>query len=77
MMERAVALAQPGEIMPERFLTGSLSDQGTLKELVERYTKGIILERFLRFERDLQKTAQSLGITQTALREKLKSWGII
>jgi DNA-binding NtrC family response regulator len=83
-VERAIALAQPGEDLSRRHLeTGARESPlpqetptGTLKAAVERLECDMIRDALRRFEGNRTRTATALGLSRLGLRQKMKRLGI-
>ncbi len=86
-IERAVALADPGQpITPELLsprLTGEapilhsfLQQSGSLKEITESIEKYLISEKLRQFKGNITHTARSLGLSRVGLQKKIQRYGI-
>lgn len=80
---RACSLAQQGELSVQNlqlpdfsyFSTPAEEESGTLEEMMNRY-EAALLQRFYRQYPSTRKLAQRLGISHTAVANKLRSYGI-
>ena len=83
-IERAVALAHPGEPLSARHLGGlggraapmRMLRSGTLRERVERVEIESIRDALARFDGNRTRVAEALGLSRTGLREKMKRLGL-
>ena len=86
-IERAVALADPGEpVTPEllspRFsaetplLPSVLQQSGSLKDITESIERHLISEKLNQFKGNITHTARSLGLSRVGLQKKIQRYGI-
>jgi len=83
-VERAIALAQPGETLGARHLAGVagktmpmwLPASGTLRDRVERVEIEAIRDALVRFDGNRTRVAEALGLSRTGLREKMRRLGL-
>ncbi len=82
-VERAIALARPGEALSTRHLEfasdrSSFSEPrtGTLKAAVEQLEIQMIGEVLQRFGGNKTRAAESLGLSRLGLRQKIKRYGL-
>ncbi len=85
-VERAIALARPGEpVSPEnlpdalrsaREAASQLPAHGTLRERVEQLEAQVIQDALRRFQGNLTRVAEDLGLSRPGLRQKMRRMGL-
>jgi DNA-binding NtrC family response regulator len=83
-VERAIALAKPGEELSSRHLDARPAElaalgeapAGTLKAAVEQLEARMIGEALTRFSGNRTRVAEALGLSRLGLRQKMKRLGI-
>ena len=81
VIERAVVLAQGGEIMPDDLSLNAQSPEdhvegGTLTERVESFEKRLLWDAYLRANKVKADAAKLLGIERTTFRYKFEKYGL-